>query len=1034
MNDISVSIFGQSTVNIITKFYHYPSDYSPTDWNILEEELASKPEDISQQLRHLNRLGLKFGKRYSNDAWNLQLPKQQSAIIDLQLQHCQKMDLTKVAMDWEVNSTSAQVHLNMHTKEWAQLICASKDRLAVMQLAAMYLHGAKIARKQRNLSAAEAWLECAKSLGYRSQAEYESIKLQLATTNHTQLESIAKLRTMLGGMTQDNKMFSRGYLLAAKLIKNTNPADISKLQDSLETSMWQSKDEILSSVDAMMESMLAKATQGQMNGKAWYELGTYHYKRAWRILDNLGREEGNATIAAWTRSEILSVLQTGDLNLYKDLCKLLKQYMGTTSLDVYQDAVFVETVRRTLASFDEDVINRILEILNTAHHTVVNHFRASVDAFFRYMILNEKMKRVRKASICLINSNIVHAKSASPTMTVALRLLRVLVKYGMLTQANFTEHIDTVPVEPWMQIIPQLFARLNHAPEFAQKIIVRLMERISDKYPRHIIYDVIVGSTCSRNDRDAKNALIGIANRMKDYDNQLWISTHRMAEELEKITVLWEEQWTYQIASLTFSVMEMFSKLDSEAMRLEQIHGEDADQINKSFLENYDGVVKFAVLSLQKLMDTTIHTQNSMTPHEQWFTSTFGSRIEEAFELLLHPQSLATYREGWEMFMSINRDLAIETHKMRILELKNVSPYLESMQDTIIGVPGINDSPPMIKSFGNNVVVLPTKTKPKKLDLMGTDGRKHSYLFKGLEDLHLDERIMQLLTTANSLLAEDRATASRKLRSRTYAVIPLSDHSGMIQWINDATPLFALYKRWQRREQAAQILLTNDKSAPEPPILRPTEIFMRKIEAALKAEGRRVTANRRHWPRHILKNVFLELLKETPGDLLAKEIWCNSVDAVDWMKKSTTLSRSLAVMSIIGYIIGLGDRHLDNMMVDFATGEIIHIDYNVCFEKGRKLRVPELVPYRLTQNLFHALGVFGVDGVFRTAAEETLRVLRKHKEVLMTLLDAFVYDPLVHWNNEAGDMETRQILELQANLGLIAARLGKIVSEYTNVR
>ena len=33
-------------------------------------------------------------------------------------------------------------------------------------------------------------------------------------------------------------------------------------------------------------------------------------------------------------------------------------------------------------------------------------------------------------------------------------------------------------------------------------------------------------------------------------------------------------------------------------------------------------------------------------------------------------------------------------------------------------------------------------------------------------------------------------------------------------------------------------------------------------------------------------------------------------------------ARSTAVMSMIGYIIGLGDRHLDNMLVDFTTGEV----------------------------------------------------------------------------------------------------------------
>ena len=41
--------------------------------------------------------------------------------------------------------------------------------------------------------------------------------------------------------------------------------------------------------------------------------------------------------------------------------------------------------------------------------------------------------------------------------------------------------------------------------------------------------------------------------------------------------------------------------------------------------------------------------------------------------------------------------------------------------------------------------------------------------------------------------------------------------------------------------------------------------------------------------------------------------------------------------------------------------QVVHIDYNVCFEKGKSLRVPERVPFRMTQNLETALGVTGVE-------------------------------------------------------------------------
>lgn len=49
-------------------------------------------------------------------------------------------------------------------------------------------------------------------------------------------------------------------------------------------------------------------------------------------------------------------------------------------------------------------------------------------------------------------------------------------------------------------------------------------------------------------------------------------------------------------------------------------------------------------------------------------------------------------------------------------------------------------------------------------------------------------------------------------------------------------------------------------------------------------------------------------------------------------------------MSMVGYIIGLGDRHLDNVLIDMTTGEVVHIDYNVCFEKGERLFIYEIFP------------------------------------------------------------------------------------------
>lgn len=69
----------------------------------------------------------------------------------------------------------------------------------------------------------------------------------------------------------------------------------------------------------------------------------------------------------------------------------------------------------------------------------------------------------------------------------------------------------------------------------------------------------------------------------------------------------------------------------------------------------------------------------------------------------------------------------------------------------------------------------------------------------------------------------------------------------------------------------------------------------------------------------------------------------------------------------------------------------------MCFDKGKSLRVPERVPFRLTSNVVAAMGATGVEGIFRSAFEHTIKSMRLGKETLLTLLEAFVYDPLVDW-------------------------------------
>lgn len=119
-----------------------------------------------------------------------------------------------------------------------------------------------------------------------------------------------------------------------------------------------------------------------------------------------------------------------------------------------------------------------------------------------------------------------------------------------------------------------------------------------------------------------------------------------------------------------------------------------------------------------------------------------------------------------------------------------------------------------------------------------------------------------------------------------------------------------------------------------------------------------------------------------------------------WLTARTNYARTLAVMSMIGYVLGLGDRHGENILFDGLTGDTVHVDLNCLFDRAKTFEVPERVPFRLTHNMVDALGVTGVEGSFRKAAEITMGILRQNGDSLMSVLEAFIHDPLVEWTKK----------------------------------
>ncbi|XP_024032504.1 serine/threonine-protein kinase TOR-like, partial [Morus notabilis] len=143
-----------------------------------------------------------------------------------------------------------------------------------------------------------------------------------------------------------------------------------------------------------------------------------------------------------------------------------------------------------------------------------------------------------------------------------------------------------------------------------------------------------------------------------------------------------------------------------------------------------------------------------------------------------------------------------------------------------------------------------------------------------------------------------------------------------------------------------------------------------------------------HLPLIAKVEVFDYALQNTEGNDLARVLWLKSRTSEVWLERRTNYTRSLAVMSMVGYLLGLGDRHPSNLMLHRSSGKILHIDFGDCFEASmNREKFPEKVPFRLTRMLEKAMEVSGIEGNFRSTCENVMHVLRTNKDSVMAMME-----------------------------------------------
>jgi FKBP12-rapamycin complex-associated protein len=527
--------------------------------------------------------------------------------------------------------------------------------------------------------------------------------------------------------------------------------------------------------------------------------------------------------------------------------------------------------------------------------------------------------------------------SMGSSLQDTLRLLTLWFAHGGSPEVNaaVTEGFASVSVDTWLEVIPQLIARINQPNTRVRQSIHNLLADVGRAHPQALVYPLTVAMKSAPNTRRSRSAM-QIMDSMRQHSARLVEQADIVSHELIRVAVLWHELWHEGL---------------EEASRL--YFGD----------RNIEGM--FATLApLHDMLD-----QGPETLREISFAQTFGRDLQEAREwCFTYRQSgdVGDINQAWDLYYQVFRRIARQLPQLNNLELAYVSPKLLHARDLDLAVPGTYMSgKPIIRilNFDTTFSVISSKQRPRKLSLNGSDGVAYAFVLKGHEDIRQDERVMQLFGLCNTLMINDTESYKRHLNIQRYPAIPLSQNSGLLGWVPNSDTLHVLIREYR---ESRKILLNIEhrimlQMAPDYDNLT----LMQKVE------------------------VFGYALDNTTGQDLYRVLWLKSKSSESWLERRTNYTRSLGVMSMVGYILGLGDRHPSNLMLDRITGKIIHIDFGDCFEVAmHRDKYPERVPFRLTRMLTYAMEVSNIEGSFRITCENVMRVLRDNKESLMAVLEA----------------------------------------------
>lgn len=231
------------------------------------------------------------------------------------------------------------------------------------------------------------------------------------------------------------------------------------------------------------------------------------------------------------------------------------------------------------------------------------------------------------------------------------------------------------------------------------------------------------------------------------------------------------------------------------------------------------------------------------------------------------------------------------SHLSRVMPLGVIVPTMTSL-NLFQEVKGNSESklPPIesheqitIADIHDDIQIMLSLMKPKRVVFIGSDGKDYAFLAKPKDDLRKDNRMMEVAGVINRLFKDDPYARRRDLYLRRFAVIPITEDCGLVEWVEQTRPVRSCI---------------SDVFAESPQIIKSInqeiKVMYNKAAAAYKdSKGRGGE----------LVQWLDEVLKQYPPCFHSWFLRTYPEPAA-WLNAKIAFTRTYAVWCVVGHVVG----------------------------------------------------------------------------------------------------------------------------------